>query len=129
MRVPVYRVYANPLSGIASIPESQFRGRENTLFAFEIDVEVFGDNFLPAYTHGDNSQVVATDSMKNFILRQALTFKGATLEELLEELGCLSSDGALTDQWERVAFYCDARTAARNTLIWPKPCPFQQIPQ
>ena len=89
MRVPVYRVYANPLSGIASIPESLFRGRENTLFAFEIDVEVFGDNFLPAYTHGDNSLVVATDSMKNFILRQALTFKGATLEELLQELGCL----------------------------------------
>jgi len=89
MRVPVYRVYANPLSGIAPIPESPFRGRENTLFACEIDVEVFGDNFLSAYTHGDNSQVVATDSMKNFILRQALTFKGATLEELLETLGCL----------------------------------------
>ncbi len=89
MRVPVYRVYAHPLMGIAPIPESSFRGRENTLFAFEIDVEVFGENFLPAYTHGDNSQVVATDSMKNFILRQALAFEGATLEEFLETLGCL----------------------------------------
>ena len=83
MCVPVYRVYAHGLSGITSIPESLFKGRENTLFAFEVDVEVFGDNFLPAYTRGDNSNVVATDSMKNFILQQALEFEGATLEEFL----------------------------------------------
>lgn len=87
VRVPVYRVYAQPLSGIAPIPESQFSGRENILFAFEIDVEVFGNNFLPAYTQGDNSNVVATDSMKNFVLRQALAFEGATLEEFLAFLG------------------------------------------
>src|SRR6266536_3639545 len=87
VRVPVYRVYAQPLSGIAPIPESQFSGRENILFAFEIDVEVFGHNFLPAYTQGDNSNVVATDSMKNFVLRQALAFEGATLEEFLAFLG------------------------------------------
>jgi len=87
MCVPVYRVYAHGLSGITSIPESLFKGRENTLFAFEVDVEVFGDNFLPAYTRGDNSNVVATDSMKNFILQQALEFEGATLEEFLAQLG------------------------------------------
>ncbi len=87
VRVPVYRVYAQPLSGIAPIPESRFSGRENILFAFEIDVEVFGNNFLPAYTQGDNSNVVATDSMKNFVLRQALAFEGATLEEFLAFLG------------------------------------------
>jgi urate oxidase len=86
-RVPVYRVYAPPLSDIKTIHESQFSGRENILFAFEIDVEVFGNNFLPAYTRGDNSNVVATDSMKNFVLRQALTFEGATLEEFLALLG------------------------------------------
>ncbi len=86
-RVPVYRVYASPLSGIKAIPESQFSGRENILFAFEIDVEVFGNNFLPAYTRGDNSNVVATDSMKNFVLQQALEFEGATLEEFLALLG------------------------------------------
>ncbi|GHO96658.1 hypothetical protein KSF_067060 [Reticulibacter mediterranei] len=85
--VPVYRVYAPPLTGIASIPESQFTGRENILFALEIDVEVIGNNFLPAYTQGDNSNVVATDSMKNFILRQALIFSGATQEEFLAMLG------------------------------------------
>jgi urate oxidase len=86
-RVPVYRVYARPLHGITPIPESQFIKRENVLFACEIDVEVFGTNFLPAYTHGDNSNVVATDSMKNFILRQALTFEGSTLEAFLALLG------------------------------------------
>ncbi|HEU0113296.1 MAG TPA: 2-oxo-4-hydroxy-4-carboxy-5-ureidoimidazoline decarboxylase, partial [Thermomicrobiales bacterium] len=70
-RVPVYRVYARPLEGVAAVPESTFRGRSNTLLAAEVDVEVFGDDFLPAYTVGDNSTVVATDSMKNFILRES----------------------------------------------------------
>lgn len=87
LRIPVYRVYAQPLAGINPIPESHFSGRANTLFALEVDVEVFGDNFLPAYTEGDNSNVVATDSMKNFVLRQSLAFSGATLEELLAFLG------------------------------------------
>ena len=40
MHVPVYRVYARPLTGIRPIPESGFTGRENILFAYEIDVEV-----------------------------------------------------------------------------------------
>jgi len=85
--VPVYRTYATPLSGIKPLPESSFTGRENVLFAVEVDVEVFGKNFLPAYTQGDNRMVVATDTMKNFILRQALLFKGSTLEGFLEVLG------------------------------------------
>ena len=86
-RIPVYRVYARPLSGIDPIPESSFRGRENILLAFEVDIEVFGDSFLPAYTQGDNSNVVATDSMKNLVLQQALAFEGSTLEEFLVLLG------------------------------------------
>ncbi len=85
--IPLYRVHARPLTGLTPIPESSFTGRSNTLFALEVDVEVFGDNFLPAYTSGDNSNVVATDSMKNFVLRQALAFEGATLEALLLFLG------------------------------------------
>jgi len=86
-RVPIYRVYAHPLTDVTPVPESSFTGRENILFAAEIDVEVFGENFLPAYTHGDNSMVVATDTMKNFILRQALAFDGSTLEGFLDLLG------------------------------------------
>jgi urate oxidase len=42
---------------------------------------------LPAYTHGDNSMIVATDSMKNFIIRESLAYLGATLEGLLHFLG------------------------------------------
>ena len=85
--VPVYRHYAAPLAGLPDVPESAIRGRDNVLFANEIGVEVFGDNFLPAYTRGDNSSVVATDSMKNFILSQAREYEGATLEGYLARLG------------------------------------------
>lgn len=87
LRVPLYRVYASPLSGVPSIPESAFTGRPNILVGLEIDLEVFGESFLPAYTEGDNSRVVATDSMKNVILQQTLTYDGATMEGLLAHLG------------------------------------------
>ncbi|HYI25838.1 MAG TPA: urate oxidase [Thermomicrobiales bacterium] len=87
MRVPVYRVYAQPLHGVMPVPESAFLGRSNILFAAEVDLEIFGTEFLPAYTHGDNSMVVATDSMKNIIIRKALDFDGATTEGYLHEVG------------------------------------------
>ena len=85
--VSLYRTHARPLAGLTPIPESAFGGRENVLFACAVDVEVFGDNFLPAYTEGDNSAVVATDTMKNFVHRKALEYDGATLEGLLHFLG------------------------------------------
>ena len=86
-QVPIYRVYAPSLTDVPPIPESAFTGRGNVLFAVEVDVEVFGENFLPAYTRGDNTMVVATDTMKNFILQQALVFNGSTLEDFLVVLG------------------------------------------
>jgi urate oxidase / 2-oxo-4-hydroxy-4-carboxy-5-ureidoimidazoline decarboxylase len=85
--ISVYRTYARPLIGVPEIPESPFTGRGNNLFACEITVEVFGDDFLPAYTQGDNRNVVATDTMKNFVLQQALAYEGATLEGFLRFLG------------------------------------------
>ncbi len=85
--VPLYRVYARPLTDVPPIPESPFTERGNTLLALEVDVEVLGDAFLPAYTQGDNSRVVATDSMKNVVLRQSLAYDGATMEGLLAHLG------------------------------------------
>src|SRR4051794_1712816 len=57
------------------------------VLACEVSVEVLGENFLSAYTEGDNSQVVATDTMKNFILRESLTYDGASLEGLIVHLG------------------------------------------
>lgn len=80
----VFRSYAKPLTGITVIPESPFRGRENVLFGMNIKIAVKGEEFLTSFTEGDNSLVVATDSMKNFILRHAAHYTGATMEGFLE---------------------------------------------
>ncbi len=86
-QVSTYRTYATPLEGVTPIPESPFTRRPNVLMGAEIDVKVLGESFLAAYTEGDNRLVVATDSMKNFILAQSLVYDGATLEGLLAFLG------------------------------------------
>jgi urate oxidase len=59
----------------------------SSLFAAEVTVDVFGENFMPAYTEGDNSLVVATDTMKNFVHANALDYSGGSLEGLLDLLG------------------------------------------
>lgn len=48
---------------------------------------MFGDEFLASYTEGDNTKVVATDTMKNFVHEMALEYGGATLEGFLAFLG------------------------------------------
>jgi urate oxidase/2-oxo-4-hydroxy-4-carboxy-5-ureidoimidazoline decarboxylase len=85
--VTLYRTYALPLRDVSVVPESAFAGRENILFAVDVDVDVFGDTFLPAYVSGDNREVVATDTMKNVVQRTALEYGGATLEGFLAFLG------------------------------------------
>ena len=59
----------------------------STLFAAEIDVDVLGETFMPAYREGDNLLVIATDTMKNFVHATALAFDGDSLEDFLEVLG------------------------------------------
>ena len=56
-------------------------------FAASVDIDVFGERFRAAYTEGDNREVVATDTMKNFILRESLAYEGETLEGLIVHLG------------------------------------------
>lgn len=85
--VKVYRTLAEPLTGITTIPESPFTGRDNRLVAAEIEVVVRGEVFLDAYTRGDNRLVVATDTMKNFIHAVSLRARARTLEEWLLEVG------------------------------------------
>ena len=85
--VSTYRTWATPLRGVRAIPESAWTGTENRLMAAEIDVRVLGDAFDEAYTVGDNSMVVATDTMKNFTHRESLAFTGSTLEGWLFFLG------------------------------------------
>jgi urate oxidase len=71
--------------GKLSVPVHLVRGER--LLAADISMEVLGQGFLAAYTEGDNSTVVATDTMKNVILRRAHEYDGATLEGLLYDLG------------------------------------------
>ncbi len=85
--VAVYRTFGTPLEGIRPVPESAFDGRPNTLFGLEVRVQVEGEAFLPSFSEGDNSMVVATDSMKNFVLHHAGEYDGATIEGFLEYVG------------------------------------------
>jgi urate oxidase / 2-oxo-4-hydroxy-4-carboxy-5-ureidoimidazoline decarboxylase len=71
--------------GKLSVPVHLVRGER--LLAADVSMEVLGQGFLPAYTEGDNSSVVATDTMKNVILRRAHEYDGETLEGLLYGLG------------------------------------------
>jgi urate oxidase len=85
--IALYRSYAAPLTGLTPIPESSYVGQSNTIFGVDLQVEVFGDIFMPSYTQGDNSMVVATATMTNFAFQKALSFTGATLEGFLHYLG------------------------------------------
>jgi urate oxidase len=85
--VSTYRSWGSPLRGVRQIPESAWTGTDNELMAAEIDVKVLGTAFDAAYTEGDNSMVVATDTMKNFTHRESLAFTGSTLEGWLFFLG------------------------------------------
>ncbi len=85
--VRVYRTAGRPLRGVTTIPESAFGGRDNGLMGAEIEVVVHGDAFWEAYTEGDNRMVVATDTMKNFIVSASLSTRAATLEGWLHDVG------------------------------------------
>ena len=54
---------------------------ESPVFGANIKLLVYGDAFWPTYTVGDNTGLIATDSMKNFIQREALNYAGQDLED------------------------------------------------
>ena len=56
------------------------------VFGANVLMLVYGDSFWPTYTTGDNTGLVATDSMKNFIQRETLNFTGYDLEALCNSL-------------------------------------------
>jgi urate oxidase len=56
-------------------------------FAASVDIDVFGERFRAAYTEGDNREVVATDTMKNFVYATAADFAGTSLEAYVAFLG------------------------------------------
>src|ERR1051326_7652766 len=49
-------------------------------FGASVTMLLYGDAFWPTYTVGDNSGLIATDSMKNFIQRETANFEGGELE-------------------------------------------------
>ncbi|HEY2014889.1 MAG TPA: urate oxidase [Bryobacteraceae bacterium] len=54
--------------------------RPESVFGASVTMLLYGDAFWPTYTSGDNTDLVATDSMKNFIQWETRNFEGADLE-------------------------------------------------
>ena len=54
----------------------------NPVFGANVLMLLYGDAFWPTYTTGDNTGLIATDSMKNFIQRETMNFAGDDLEGL-----------------------------------------------
>ena len=75
---------------------------ERGLLGGRVSIDVFGDNFLPAYTEGDNRQVVATDTMKNFVYAMALEYEGASHEGFAAFLGRRFLETYPQMQWLRL---------------------------
>jgi urate oxidase/2-oxo-4-hydroxy-4-carboxy-5-ureidoimidazoline decarboxylase len=64
--ITVYRLHRDPEKG--------------AVFGANVMILIYGDAFWPTYTEGDNTSLVATDSMKNFIQRETMNFTGTDLE-------------------------------------------------
>ena len=54
---------------------------QSPVFGASVLMLVYGDAFWPTYANGDNTGLVATDSMKNFIQRETINFIGEDLTE------------------------------------------------
>ena len=86
-----------PLNTFASGPKRHYYGKGDVIayrlnrdgqspagkgpvFGASVLMLLYGDAFWPTYTTGDNSGLIATDSMKNFIQRETMNFEGYDLE-------------------------------------------------
>lgn len=59
----------------------------SAVFGARVLLLLYGEAFWKTYTEGDNSGLIATDSMKNFIQRETMNFDGSSLEEYGKFLG------------------------------------------
>lgn len=59
----------------------------NPAFGANVKILVYGEAFWPTYTDGDNTGLIATDSMKNFVQRETLHWTGGDVEDLCRFLG------------------------------------------
>ncbi len=60
---------------------------QSPVFGAKVLMLVYGDVFWPTYTSGDNTGLIATDSMKNFIQRETFEFSGDDLADYCRFLG------------------------------------------
>jgi len=60
---------------------------QSPIFGVNAKILIYGSAFGPTYTTGDNTGLIATDSMKNFIQRETLNFPGDDLESYCRFLG------------------------------------------
>lgn len=51
------------------------------VFGVNITILIYGDTFWQTYTTGNNTGLIATDSMKNFVQREILNYEGPDLED------------------------------------------------
>ena len=63
------------------------QGGEHPVFAANVKILLYGEAFWPTYTTGDNTNLIATDSMKNFVQRETLNYPGNDLEGYCVFLG------------------------------------------
>jgi len=75
--VTVYRVHRT------ARPASQ----ASPVFGATVQMLIYGDALWPTYLTGDNTGLIATDSMRNFIQRETLAFIGDDLEAYCRFLG------------------------------------------
>lgn len=55
-------------------------GKHPAVFGANVKMLLYGDSFWQTYTTGDNTGLIATDSMKNFIQRETMNYTGRDLE-------------------------------------------------
>src|SRR3954470_16220130 len=53
---------------------------KRAVFGANVTMLIYGDAFWKTYETGDNTGLIATDSMKNFIQRETMNFPGYDLE-------------------------------------------------
>jgi urate oxidase len=63
------------------------QGGDAPVFGANVKILLYGEAFWPTYTEGDNTNLIATDSMKNFVQRETLNYTGNDLESYCLFLG------------------------------------------
>lgn len=70
-----------------TVPGAEVPEGESPILSAKVTLVIWGEAFWPTYTRGDNTGLVATDSMKNFVQRETLNYPGFRLSGLARFLG------------------------------------------